>query len=185
MGRRGREETRKLNVNPPVINFSFPSLQIILSVLGICAGTALASYGEINMSVLGVLIMFAAEVTEAVRLVLVQYLLKSLKFSIVESQYFLAPCSALALFSASMLLEFPSMNRNDAWAQVAAHPYLFLAAGTLGVGVHFLSFLVVQVTNSGERAGGAAERRARDVVDGTVWTLLLTPSLLRRIPTRQ
>lgn len=45
-------------------------------MLGICAGTALASYGEINFSVLGISIMFAAEVTEAVRLVLVQYLLK-------------------------------------------------------------------------------------------------------------
>lgn len=47
-----------------------------MSVLGICAGTALASYGEINFSVLGISIMFAAEVTEAVRLVLVQHLLK-------------------------------------------------------------------------------------------------------------
>lgn len=41
------------------------------------------------------------------------------------------------------------MRRHGAFAQVAAHPFLFLAAGTLGVGVHFLSFLVVQVTNSG------------------------------------
>lgn len=47
-----------------------------MAVLGICAGTALASYGEVNSSALGISIMFAAEVTEAVRLVLVQYLLK-------------------------------------------------------------------------------------------------------------
>lgn len=45
------------------------------------------------------------------------------------------------------------MRRHDAFAQIAAHPFLFLAAGTLGVGVHFLSFLVVQVTNSGALAG--------------------------------
>lgn len=47
-----------------------------------------------------------------------------------------------------MLLELPSMLRNNAWEQVAAHPCLFLAAGTLGVGVHFLSFLVVRITSS-------------------------------------
>lgn len=74
---------------------------------------------------------------------------QNLKFSIVESQFYLAPCAALALFSASILLEMPAMQRNNAWDQIAAHPFLFLAAGTLGVGVHFLSFLVVQVTNSG------------------------------------
>jgi len=50
--------------------------QIIVSVLGICAGTALASYGELNFSALGILIMLGAEVTEGIRLVLVQYLLK-------------------------------------------------------------------------------------------------------------
>lgn len=77
---------------------------------------------------------------------------QSLKFSIIESQYFLAPCAALALFSASVLLEFPSMHRHNAWEQIAAHPFLFLAAGTLGVGVTFLSFLVVQMTNSGTYA---------------------------------
>lgn len=55
----------------------------------------------------------------------------------------------MALFSASMLLELPAMQRNNAWEQIAAHPFLFFAAGTLGVGVHFLSFLVVQATNSG------------------------------------
>lgn len=74
--------------------------------------------------------------------------MQSLKFSIVESQYYLAPCAAVALFSLSMLLEVSSMQRHKAWEQIVAHPFLFLAAGTLGVGVHFLSFLVVQATSS-------------------------------------
>lgn len=47
-----------------------------MSVLGICVGTSIASYGEVNFSIIGILTMFAAEATEAVRLVLVQYLLQ-------------------------------------------------------------------------------------------------------------
>ena len=45
--------------------------------------------------------MLLAEVTEAVRLVLTQFLLKNLKFGVVEGQYVLAPASAFWLFLAS------------------------------------------------------------------------------------
>ena len=90
----------------------------------------------------------SAEFTEAVRLVLTQYLLKNLKFSVIESQYYLAPAGAMCLFTASFISEFPTMQKQGAFEQVAAHPGLFLSAATLGLGVHFLCFLVVQSTNS-------------------------------------
>jgi hypothetical protein len=79
-----------------------------------------------------------------------RYNLQSLKFSVVESQFYLAPCAALALFTAFVLIEMPSMQQLKAWQQIVSHPFLFLAAGTMGLGVHFLSFLVVQITNSGK-----------------------------------
>lgn len=47
--------------------------------------------------------MLLAEITEAVRLVLTQFLLQNLKFGIVEGQYVLAPASAFWLFTASAL----------------------------------------------------------------------------------
>ena len=49
----------------------------------------------------GLLVMLLAEVTEAVRLVLTQFLLQNLKFGVVEGQYVLAPASAFWLFLAS------------------------------------------------------------------------------------
>jgi drug/metabolite transporter (DMT)-like permease len=57
-----------------------------MCVVVICLGTAVASLGEVNFSLLGIALMLGAEFTEAIRLVLTQYLLKNLKFGIVEGQ---------------------------------------------------------------------------------------------------
>lgn len=43
--------------------------------MGIAGGTALAAYGEVHNSLLGLLIMFASEALEAIRLVMTQLLL--------------------------------------------------------------------------------------------------------------
>lgn len=57
-----------------------PTRRLVASVLFIALGTALASIGELNFSVLGMLIMFASECFEAIRLVMTQLLLTGLKF---------------------------------------------------------------------------------------------------------
>ena len=64
---------------------------MLLAVLGICVGTALASAGEGSFHPLGLLLMLTAEVSEAVRLVLTQKLLQNLKFGVVEGQFYMAP----------------------------------------------------------------------------------------------
>ena len=64
---------------------------MVLSVLVICVGTAIAAVGEVDMTALGLFLMFAAEFMEAIRLVMTQYLLQNLKFGIVEGQFYLAP----------------------------------------------------------------------------------------------
>lgn len=59
-----------------------PSRRVTLSVAGICVGTSLASLGEGSVTMIGLLIMLSAEVSEAVRLVLAQKLLKNLKMGV-------------------------------------------------------------------------------------------------------
>jgi drug/metabolite transporter (DMT)-like permease len=69
-----------------------PTLRVILAVSVITAGTALASVGELNYSAIGVAIMLASNVFEAMRVVATQVLLTGEKFHPSESsefQYFL------------------------------------------------------------------------------------------------
>ena len=57
-----------------------PSSRLITAVVMIAFGTAMASYGEVNMSLLGLAFMLASETFEAIRLVMTQILLVGLKF---------------------------------------------------------------------------------------------------------
>lgn len=125
-----------------------PTWRVLLAVLFICLGTALASLGEGSLHPIGLLLMLGAEVSEALRLVLTQKLLQNLRFSVVESQFYLAPVSALWLFSASAVHEMPRMLRTRAWLIPLAHPLPFCASAVLGCAVSFCSFLVIQATNS-------------------------------------
>ena len=57
-----------------------PTRRLISAVLLIAGGTAMASYGEVNMSVMGLIFMFSSEAFEAIRLVMTQMLLVGHKF---------------------------------------------------------------------------------------------------------
>ena len=126
-----------------------PSKRVVLSVLVICLGTAIASVGEGSFHLLGLFLMFLAEVSEATRLVLAQKLLVNLKFGVIEGQYFMAPVSALWLCGASAVVELPrAMHSKHAWDVVRGEPALFFSSAALGFAVNIATFLVIKATNS-------------------------------------
>ena len=126
-----------------------PSRNVVVAVVGICVGTAVASIGEGSFHLLGMLLMLLAEVSEATRLVLAQKLLQNLKFGVIEGQFFMAPVSALWLCGASALVELPrALRSRHAWSVVADEPLLFLTSAALGFAVNIATFLVIKSTNS-------------------------------------
>lgn len=125
-----------------------PSQTTIFSVLVISVGTAAACTFTTEMNITGLLVMLMAEATEAIRLLMTQFLLQNLKFGVVEGQYVLAPASAFWLFLASVVFELNTMIDKGAFSIIAANPGTFIVASGLGLGVNFLSYLVIQATSS-------------------------------------
>jgi len=125
-----------------------PSKYVIISVVVISVGTAMTCSFATNITIVGLLIMLGAEIAEAVRLVLTQFLLQNLKFGVVEGQYVLAPATAFWLFTVSALYELPTMMENNAIVIILTNPFTFLLASCMGLGINFLTYFVIQATSS-------------------------------------
>lgn len=131
-----------------VSNLEHPTQKMVLSVVLIAFGTAVASFGAVDASLLGMLIMFGAEVAESVRLVMTQYLLVGKKFHPFEGLMYLAPATAFWLALGSLLTEVPRMLDDNALRVVVSNPLKFLAAAAMGFGVNLLAYIVIQSASS-------------------------------------
>lgn len=126
----------------------FPSQMTILSIAVISVGTAVTSSFVPELSIVGLGVMFMSELSEAIRLLMTQFLLQNLKFGVIEGQYVLAPAAAFWLGCAACIFEGQKMVDNGAFAIMAANPAPFFVASALGLCVNFLSYLVIQTTSS-------------------------------------
>jgi multidrug transporter EmrE-like cation transporter len=131
-----------------VANIGTPSMPVVYSVMVISLGTAAACSFSPEFSVVGLVIMFFAELAEGIRLIFTQFFLQQLKFGVIEGQYVLAPASAFWLFMASAFYELPTMIEKNAFKIILDNIGLFLVASFMGIGVNFLSYLVIQSTSS-------------------------------------
>jgi len=128
-----------------------PRAKPAVAVLLICVGTAIASVGEMHMSLVGMLIMFGSIYFEAVRLILTQRLLGDKRLHVVEGLYYIAPCSCFFVLLAALFIDVPRLDMPRFWLQLQRDPWttgtLILAACLLGFAVNTSSFLVIQRTN--------------------------------------
>ncbi len=156
-----------------------PSHRLITSVVMIALGTAAASYGEVNLSYIGLVIMLSSECFEAIRLVMTQMLLNGMKLHpsmlvvvimslvdgvlcvharptsphtnynhTVEGLMYLAPACVVWSTVGVLLFEWPTIQRTNALALVAAKPGVYLAAAAMGFGVNWLAYVVIQLASS-------------------------------------
>lgn len=125
-----------------------PTPRLISAVVLIAVGTAIASYGEINLSVIGVVFMFMSESFESTRLVMTQILLVGLKFHPIEGLMHLAPACTMWLFLGVLILEWPTMAKEGALGLMQAKPLLYMSAAAMGFCVNALAYVVIQTTSS-------------------------------------
>ena len=131
-------------------------------------GTALTAAGDAHASALGLALAATSSATEALRLVLTQYVLQDMSFTIWEAQYYLSPAGGACLFVVGALVEGPKCVAAGDHAKLARFPLLFLGAATLGLGVQLLTPAVIKATSSTTLKVISQARNAGVVVFGVV-----------------
>jgi len=130
------------------LGVEYPSKRVVACILGLCVFTAIASAGEINFNLIGVLFMAAASCSDALRLVLAQKLLKNQKMQPMETLYFISPICVLWMVPAFIFTELPSAYAHNALALMRVYPLTFCMSGLSGCFVNLTSFLLVRRTSS-------------------------------------
>ncbi|KAF6253764.1 triose-phosphate transporter family-domain-containing protein [Scenedesmus sp. NREL 46B-D3] len=116
--------------------------------LGIALGTALAAYGEVHNSFVGVAIMLFSEAAEAIRLVMTQLLLQGLRMGPFEGVMWMAPACWLWLMLGAAVMEWPRMLAQGHHLIPLQHPLLFLLAACLGFAVNVLAYATIKLASS-------------------------------------
>ena len=125
-----------------------PSVRLVVSLLLLAAGTALASYGELAFSWAGVVVMLLSEVADALRLVLTQLLLSSSKWHAIEALMYLAPACAACLAVGVLFVEWEAMQREHALSKIVRRPALYALAAVLGFVCNAAQTVVIKKLSS-------------------------------------
>ena len=126
------------------------SLLVAVSVLMVSCGTGLATLIESGtgaFSWLGFACIFFSTFLEAVRVVMTQQLLGSLRFNAVEVVVWLGPPIAVILFTASFIWEAEGLMKYG-FALIQAKPLWYLGAVSLGFVVNVAAAMGIQTTSS-------------------------------------
>lgn len=125
-----------------------PHLKLVSAVVLIALGVAAASYGELNFSLVGVLIMFLSELFESVRLVMTQILLQGHNFNAIEGLMYMAPACVFWLAIGSACTELKAMIAANALQKMMDKLPLYLCAAGMGFAVNATAYLTIQLAGS-------------------------------------
>ena len=125
-----------------------PTPVLIFAIVMISVGTSVSSYGELHFSLVGVVVIMAAQFSEGIKLILSQILMSNLKFSVWEGLYYMGPAAAVWLLIGCAIHEIPDILEKEDWKKVFKRPELFILAALGGFCVNLAVFLVVKTTSS-------------------------------------
>lgn len=122
--------------------------RLVASVTLISLGVAMASYGEMNMSLVGLATMLSSVVAEAVRLVMTQHLLQDQTMHPFEGLVYIGAACSFWLTLLALLTEWDHIMIKGAHLLIVQHPIKFAAAALAGFGVNTLAILVIKMASS-------------------------------------
>ncbi|GAB4816833.1 hypothetical protein N2152v2_003879 [Parachlorella kessleri] len=119
----------------------------LFNMLLISVGVGVASYGELNFVLIGVLLQMLSIGTESTRLTLVQILLqrRGLKLNPVTTLYYIAPCCFCFLLVPFAFIEAPRILNDP---HVRIDPFIFLSNAAAAFGLNMAVFLLIGKTSA-------------------------------------
>jgi len=119
----------------------------LVNMVVISVGVVIASFGEIDFVLVGVLMQMAAILTESTRLTLVQLLLQSrgIKLNPITSLYYIAPCCFVFLAIPFGLYELPILMADTA---IKFNPWILLLNCLTAFGLNLSVFLLIGKTSA-------------------------------------
>ena len=125
----------------------FPKQKVVIAVLLISLGTAIASLGELKFSWTGFILQSLADLFEGSRLVILQLFMANEALSPVESMYYISPATAISQFVLVLIYERQALTDSRSWAIVSEYWYYFLAGMSLGIAINFVGLFVIKHTS--------------------------------------
>ncbi len=125
-----------------------PSLPLIASVLIITCGIGIASFAEVNFVIIGVLIMLLSIQADALRLVLIQYVLTNHSMHPMQALKYLAPACTFWMVMGTVFVEYSDMLESNAFGKMHARPWLYMTAAAMGFLVNSTCYLAIKLTSS-------------------------------------
>lgn len=125
-----------------------PSLELVVSIVSISSGVAVASYGEVTLVWIGVIIQVVALTIEATRLSLIQILLQgsSIKLDAMTTLLYVAPFAAVLMGGAVCYFELPELIKPD--FKTDMQPWQLLLNCLISFGLNLASMQLIAKTSS-------------------------------------
>lgn len=130
-----------------MFRLEYPTTKAIWCVITISLGTAVAGYGELELSLIGALFMISAQAAEALKLVFTQVMLSTLKFDVVETMYYNTPAACVCVLMCACFLEFPSMTWGD-WRVIVDNSPVFVCSCVFAVITQAINTVVIRYSSA-------------------------------------
>lgn len=117
------------------------------NMLLIALGVAIASYGEINFNMFGVMLQLGSIASESIRLVLVQLLLQSrgLRLNPITTLYYVSPCCFMFLLVPFFGLEWLKIINDP---DVVVNPFYLISNAMVAFFLNMAVFLLIGKTSA-------------------------------------
>ena len=124
------------------------SHKLVVSILLLSVGSAVACYGAVKWSWLGFAFMIMSVFAQSTRMVYAQFLLSNIKLSVFDGLYYFSPTTLFFMCTFIVGFELPALMKAEGLPFLIANARWLAVCGTAGFGLNFVIYGVVKTSGS-------------------------------------